>query len=101
MLSSSRVGQHGEGAVGHSLDLPSGRSGDSLPRPEVHSCPRQNPEADPSHEKQYSENGHNWPRVQPCFLVKAYIYKTVNLFFWPGVPGDVIFGPLNISFSDF
>ena len=58
-------------------------------------------EADPSHEKQYSENGHNWPRVQPCFLVKAYIYKTVNLFFWPGVPGDVIFGPLNISFSDF
>ena len=26
--------------VGHSLDLPEGRSGDSRPRPEVHSCPR-------------------------------------------------------------
>ena len=31
-------------AVGHSLDLPEGWSGDSRPRPEVHSRPR--PEAE-------------------------------------------------------
>ena len=40
-----------------------------------------NLEADPSHKKNYSDFGHNWPQVPPGFLVEAYIFKTEIKYF--------------------
>ena len=69
--------------VGHSLDLPEGRSGDSCPRPEVHSCPR--PQAEGRSELLAEDRSpHSFPRAGQGSAIpvtsKGYLFQLDSSF---------------------